>query len=139
VFAVSEVGKHDYDWCPQCTVGKGCNVYDSRPYACKGFACIWLNGACSDHDRPDKLGAMLDVEDFDLDGRVVGIMHFWYIDEKQVNKERISAIARSNREAGFIIAHHRPLSHTTYEVSVSISEKHFSAEERQFFLKNYRK
>lgn len=40
----------------------GCSVYDTRPRICRSYKCAWLLGSFGDEDRPDHLGAVLDLE-----------------------------------------------------------------------------
>jgi hypothetical protein len=42
-------------------VADGCGIYAHRPAVCRGYRCMWLQGALSEADRPDRLGALLDV------------------------------------------------------------------------------
>ena len=44
----------------QCATG-GCGIYDRRPQICRAYRCLWLGGGLTDGDRPDRLGAVLDV------------------------------------------------------------------------------
>jgi hypothetical protein len=39
----------------------GCSIHARRPAICRGYACLWLSGGLADEDRPDRLGAVLDV------------------------------------------------------------------------------
>ena len=39
----------------------GCGVYERRPAICRAYRCLWLRGGLRDDDRPDRLGAVLDV------------------------------------------------------------------------------
>ena len=39
----------------------GCGIYPRRPAICRAYACLWLTGALDEADRPDRLGAVLDV------------------------------------------------------------------------------
>ncbi len=41
--------------CRHCTPAKGCNIHDSRPYACRTFYCLWLQGCFDDDHRPDNI------------------------------------------------------------------------------------
>ena len=41
--------------------GAGCAVYAARPNVCRAYRCAWLAGALHDDDRPDRLGAVLDL------------------------------------------------------------------------------
>lgn len=44
----------------QCATG-GCGIYARRPGICRAYRCLWLGGGLRDDDRPDRLGAVLDV------------------------------------------------------------------------------
>ncbi|MEM7410779.1 MAG: hypothetical protein AAF430_11135 [Myxococcota bacterium] len=39
----------------------GCGIYATRPSICRDYRCLWLGGGLGDDDRPDRLGAVLDV------------------------------------------------------------------------------
>ena len=39
----------------------GCGIHTERPRICRAYACLWLSGALDDEDRPDRLGAVLDL------------------------------------------------------------------------------
>lgn len=43
VLAIGELEKPQNQWCVHCDVGKGCNIYESRPRECSGFFCGYLN------------------------------------------------------------------------------------------------
>ena len=53
---VYEIDKPMGKWCPHCSLGKGCQIYETRPSECKTWNCLWLQGAFgNDPDlRPDK-------------------------------------------------------------------------------------
>lgn len=40
----------------------GCSIYGTRPRICRSYKCAWLLGSFGDDDRPDRLGAVLDLE-----------------------------------------------------------------------------
>jgi hypothetical protein len=42
VMGVEEIQKPVGKWCQHCKAGRGCLIYDSRPAACRHFACQWL-------------------------------------------------------------------------------------------------
>ena len=42
VYAIPEFAKPAGTWCDKCTVGKGCNIYPTRPQRCVDYACLWL-------------------------------------------------------------------------------------------------
>jgi hypothetical protein len=39
----------------------GCRIHATRPAICRAYACLWLSGGLDPEDRPDRLGAVLDV------------------------------------------------------------------------------
>ena len=39
----------------------GCGIHAERPAVCRAYACLWLSGGLDDEDRPDRLGAALDL------------------------------------------------------------------------------
>ena len=43
VFAIPEYNNRTGEWCPHCTPGVGCRVYEKRPGPCRTFACLWLD------------------------------------------------------------------------------------------------
>jgi Fe-S-cluster containining protein len=47
-------------WCKDCSIGKGCNIYETRPKGCRDFQCEWLKGYGSEDERPDRLHIILD-------------------------------------------------------------------------------
>jgi hypothetical protein len=53
---VDEIDKPVGRWCHHCALGKGCNIYDTRPTECRTWDCLWLQGAFGDQPdlRPDK-------------------------------------------------------------------------------------
>lgn len=38
-----------------------CGIYEGRPAICRAYRCLWLGGGLRDDDRPDRLGALLDL------------------------------------------------------------------------------
>jgi hypothetical protein len=39
----------------------GCSIHANRPDACRAYRCLWLQGSFEEADRPDKLGAVIDL------------------------------------------------------------------------------
>lgn len=39
----------------------GCGIYAARPSICRAYRCLWLRGSLREEDRPDRLGAVLDL------------------------------------------------------------------------------
>lgn len=42
VLGISEIQKPQGQWCQHCTVGEGCQIYETRPGECRTFNCAWL-------------------------------------------------------------------------------------------------
>lgn len=62
VLRVDELAKLGGQPCPHlATKTSGCGIHATRPAICRGYRCLWLDGALDDDDRPDRLGAILDV------------------------------------------------------------------------------
>ncbi len=45
----------------QDRAGAGCAIHPTRPAICRRYRCAWLGGSLTEADRPDRLGAVLDV------------------------------------------------------------------------------
>ncbi len=62
VLRVDELAKPARQPCEKLRSDRsGCSIYDSRPSICRRYACAWLLGSFGDEDRPDRLGAVLDL------------------------------------------------------------------------------
>jgi len=48
-------------WCSQCKIGVGCQIYDDRPLECREYLCLWRQGILPDDCRPDKCGAVFSI------------------------------------------------------------------------------
>lgn len=47
--------------CRHCTMGAGCNIYETRPNECREFRCMWLQMENAGIEmRPDKCGILFD-------------------------------------------------------------------------------
>lgn len=58
---VDEIGKLAGAKCIHQQERGGCAIHASRPSVCRGYRCLWLGGALEEVDRPDRLGAVLDL------------------------------------------------------------------------------
>ena len=45
----------------QRELGAGCGIYATRPGICRDYRCLWLQGGLEPGDRPDRLGAVIDL------------------------------------------------------------------------------
>jgi hypothetical protein len=41
--------------------GPGCAIHEERPQICRAYHCLWLQGGLELDERPDRLGAVIDV------------------------------------------------------------------------------
>lgn len=56
--AIPELDKPIHEPCSHlCSTG--CSVYESRPYTCRGFKCLYLLGDWDESLRPDNCGVMI--------------------------------------------------------------------------------
>jgi hypothetical protein len=39
----------------------GCGIHAMRPRPCRAYRCLWLQGGLDEEDRPDRVGAVLDL------------------------------------------------------------------------------
>ena len=42
LMGVAELDKPQNVWCRHLVMGKGCGIYETRPEACRGFYCRWM-------------------------------------------------------------------------------------------------
>jgi len=63
VLRVDELGKLGGTPCrhllPQAG---GCGIHSRRPGICRAYECLWLRGGFRQEDRPDRLGAVVDLD-----------------------------------------------------------------------------
>lgn len=45
----------------QNSTGPGCSIHPERPGICRAYRCLWLQGGLEEPDRPDLVGAVLDL------------------------------------------------------------------------------
>ncbi len=69
--------------CSHCVIGVGCGVYESRPYSCSIYRCLWLTGM-PDHMRPDKFGVVLDV--WTVPNETMRFLNFWEVYPGRLNE-----------------------------------------------------
>jgi Fe-S-cluster containining protein len=61
VLRVDELRKLGGVACAALAPAGGCTIYARRPHICRGYQCLWLQGKLDLEDRPDRLGAVLDL------------------------------------------------------------------------------
>jgi hypothetical protein len=130
--AVPEVGKFDGGWCKHAIARKGCSIYENRPYACKAFTCLWLNGVGPDEYRPDLLGVMMDTQDCVVDERKFPIIHLYEIRTDALDQPIITELIDMNKAGGNAVVLHRMTSATTYDLELLMSRKHFTAAQAEY-------
>ena len=58
---VDELAKLGGTRCVHQRAEGGCAIHARRPEICRRYRCLWLGGALEEGDRPDRLGAVLDL------------------------------------------------------------------------------
>jgi len=61
VLRVDELHKLGGVSCVHQRAEGGCSIHPQRPGICRAYRCLWLAGGLTEEDRPDRLGAVLDV------------------------------------------------------------------------------
>ena len=62
VLRVDELHKPGGVPCPKLSADPpGCGIHATRPRICRRYRCLWLQGGLEEEDRPDRLGAVLDL------------------------------------------------------------------------------
>ncbi len=61
VLRVDEIGKLGGVPCRHQRAEGGCAIHSRRPQICRAYRCLWLQGSFRDVDRPDALGAVVDL------------------------------------------------------------------------------
>lgn len=55
ILAIEDLNKPPQKWCPNCVIGTGCGIYETRPTECRDFFCSWLvDAGIPDHWQPSK-------------------------------------------------------------------------------------
>jgi hypothetical protein len=61
--AVGALDKPSGQWCPHCTIAKGCGVSETRPQECRTFDCVWLhNPTLGEEWKPNRARFVLAYE-----------------------------------------------------------------------------
>jgi hypothetical protein len=60
VVDIPEMNKPAGGWCSHCIPGRGCSIYDARPYVCRGAYCEWITcKGLGPEWKPDKAKFLL--------------------------------------------------------------------------------
>lgn len=98
--AVPELDKPNGVSCQHLT-SEGCGIYEDRPESCRRFECGWLAGMGDLSVRPDRVGAVLHVEDGDLGPDGLALMLYTKIGDDSYKRSRyISRLASKAVERG---------------------------------------
>lgn len=63
VYDVPAVGATAGNWCPNCSAGRGCKIYQSRPQQCRDFLCLWMTQDFLGPDwKPEKARFVLTMD-----------------------------------------------------------------------------
>ena len=62
VLRVDELAKPAGRDCVHQRGRAGCAIHAERPPVCRGYHCLWLQGGLEDDERPDRTGAVVDLE-----------------------------------------------------------------------------
>lgn len=62
VLRVDELAKPAGRDCVHQRAGGGCAIHAERPPICRSYHCLWLQGGLEDDERPDRTGAVVDLE-----------------------------------------------------------------------------
>ncbi len=70
VLRVDELSKPADTDCEYQRAEGGCAIHANRPPICRGYRCLWLQGGLGDDDRPDRLGAVVDLQTIGAETRL---------------------------------------------------------------------
>lgn len=60
MFEIPSIAKAAGEWCPDCAIGKGCTVYETRPTECRDFFCHYrLDRDVPEHWKPERSGMVM--------------------------------------------------------------------------------
>lgn len=62
VLRVDELAKPAGRDCIQQRADGGCAIHATRPTICRAYHCLWLQGGLEEDERPDRIGAVVDLE-----------------------------------------------------------------------------
>lgn len=91
------------DYCDHCQIGKGCSIYEKRPFACQVYRCLWVCGKGEEDDRPDRLNVVMDLKAVNFQGRDIVVVNFWEVEYGSTDQSRVQEIAIANINAGNVV------------------------------------
>lgn len=99
---VHETMKMPGVWCQHCTIGKGCQIYDTRPDECKSFQCAWLMGIGGLHHQPDNTKI---VPEYRGIPRIGTGMWFWELEKGALDSTFTRSWTLRNLSVGNCVMH----------------------------------
>lgn len=118
------------DYCDHCQIGKGCSIYERRPFACQIYRCAWVCGKGEEIDRPDRLKVVMDLKGVDFYRQEIVAINFWEVEEEAANQLRVQSWMVANLKAGNVVVCRPYQGKPTYYFPKGI----FSVEEQQEFI-----
>ncbi len=99
---VIELQKPAGQWCGNCKIGKGCNIYEERPGSCHDFVCAWLMGFGLSEHSPNITKIVVDLRE--MTG--LGLMFwFWEASEGTLGTPFVRQQTRLNLQCGKAVMH----------------------------------
>ncbi|TSC64231.1 MAG: hypothetical protein G01um1014106_218 [Parcubacteria group bacterium Gr01-1014_106] len=119
------------DYCDFCQVGQGCSIYETRPFACQMYRCLWVCGKGEESDRPDRLKIVMDLKGIDdFQGKEMVALNFWEVAEGAIDQQRVQDIMKVNLAAGNVVVHRPYGGEPTYYFPRGM----FSLEQQRLFI-----
>lgn len=115
---VEQLNKPAGQRCKHQRTGKGCAIYDHRPFSCMGWDCLWLQDAegTATLSRPDRSHYVIDCapDEIGIGGETLMVLQIWvdplYPDahkdpalRKLLDDNGIVALIRYGRADGFAL------------------------------------
>jgi len=97
---VKELDKSAHQTCSHCHLW-GCGIYSTRPLGCRDFVCQWLVGFGGDDCRPDRIGAVLDLQESPMLERLV--MTIWEYSPGSLQSAAVKNLTRDILAAALIV------------------------------------
>jgi len=117
-FAIPEIGKLTATWCTHCVRGVGCAIYETRPGACRMFACAWLKGVGEGGDRPDRVGFIMNQTGVQVFDRTIEILELLEIDPGSLESPRAKQIVDHVARGPYVVIQRRQVSETEFQPEV---------------------
>ena len=118
------------EYCDCCQIGKGCSIYEERPFTCEVYRCIWVCGKGEESDRPDRLKIVMDLKGVSFYEEEIVAINFWEVEEGAISQPRVQQIMVANLEVGNVVVHRPYQEEATYCFPKSM----FSPDEQQEFI-----